>query len=723
MPNVLHRFGPFELDGGTRTLLRGDAIVQLTPKEFDTLQCLVENAGKVVSRKKLTESVWPGHPFHSDSNLPHHVKALRRKLGDDPEGNSFIKTAVGEGYYLAIPVTAVPAIESASPPNALPSETIIPLGDAPAVDRWAHPPTPGEDSGVAASQRKGWSKRAYASVAVGLAIAVGAVVVLEGMRGSEPRIIDSPKLTDDGLPKVGPLLTDGRLVYFNERVSRDADSDIRPAAVPWFGGDVSKPQTPISSAVLLDIAAGTGDRLYWSSHRFGDAGSLLLWKSNEGSLEPTGLTTYQASISPDGRMLAYGDADYNLRIRDPGPSSAVRAIPIRGRALKPRWSIDGKRIRFSVLEEPGSSSASLWEVRRDGSNLRPLPVPMEHGKGLMSQGWTADGRYFIYSEQGGLDHHASLWIMADDSLSLKIAKPVRLSAAVDFPAAVAVEDSKILAIGTMSHNEVARFDLEKRAFVSFWEGFPAIDISFSNDGAWAAFARYPESTLWVSRADGSERRQITWPNIVAHQPHWSPDGHRIAFMGQKRRKLWRIYIVDAAGGVPQEVKADDPFDQGVPSWSADGRFLVFGELRDRKPDADMVIRVLDLQTGAQSILPGSKGKWSPRWAPDGRSILAQTTNFQELDLFDCKSQTWRTLARVQSDDASWSLDGKFIHLQANTERGRALCRIRVADGKFEQLALQPEKEYSWSGVAPDGSPLTFRALKIEEIYALDVRLR
>jgi hypothetical protein len=117
-------------------------------------------------------------------------------------------------------------------------------------------------------------------------------------------------------------------------------------------------------------------------------------------------------------------------------------------------------------------------------------------------------------------------------------------------------------------------------------------------------------------------------------------------MGRMTGKPWKIYIVNASGGIPEEVKPDDPFDQGVPSWSADGCCLTFGELRDRKPDAEMAIRVLDLRTGAETILPGSKGKWSPRWSPDGRTIVAETTDFKGLDLFDCKTQTWKLLARI-----------------------------------------------------------------------------
>jgi Tol biopolymer transport system component len=342
---------------------------------------------------------------------------------------------------------------------------------------------------------------------------------------------------------------------------------------------------------------------------------------------------------------------------------------------------------------------------------------------VWSEGWTADDRYFIFSERGQIDHSSSLWIIRDDS-SAKKAKPIRLDAPLDFRSAVAAPDnSAIFAIGTKFRNELVRFDLQRRVYVPLWEGFPAIDVSFSRDGQWAAFARYPDCSLWVSRADGSERRQISAPGIEAHQPHWSPDGRRIAFMGQMPGKSWKIYIVNVPSGIPQEVKPNDPFDQGVPSWSADSCCLTFGELMDRKPNSDMVVRVLDLKAGAETILPGSKGKWSPRWSPDGRYILAQTTDFKELELFDCQSQTWRFLTRAtEMNDASWSLDGRYVHFEAHAERGKALFRVRVDDGEVEQLALQPEFEYSWSGVAPDGSPLTLRAVKIEEIYGLDLKL-
>jgi Tol biopolymer transport system component len=45
------------------------------------------------------------------------------------------------------------------------------------------------------------------------------------------------------------------------------------------------------------------------------------------------------------------------------------------------------------------------------------------------------------------------------------------------------------------------------------------------------YVSYPENTLWRSKADGSEKLQLTYSHLLVVQPHWSPDGKRIAFTG------------------------------------------------------------------------------------------------------------------------------------------------------------------------------------------------
>src|ERR1017187_8428261 len=106
-------------------------------------------------------------------------------------------------------------------------------------------------------------------------------------------------------------------------------------------------------------------------------------------------------------------------------------------------------------------------------------------------------------------------------------------------------------------------------------------------------------------------------------------------MGQFPSQPYRVFIVGVSGGQPQPAKPDDPLEQGVPSWSRDGRYLVFGELRVRRSDDEMSIRLLDLNTCEENILTGSRAKWTPRWSPDGRYILAVSTDGNSLVLFDC----------------------------------------------------------------------------------------
>jgi hypothetical protein len=52
----------------------------------------------------------------------------------------------------------------------------------------------------------------------------------------------------------------------------------------------------------------------------------------------------------------------------------------------------------------------------------------------------------------------------------------------------------------------------------------------------------------------------------------------------------------------------------------------------------------------------------------------------------------------------------------------ALFRVRITDAAVEPLAVCPYPEVAWAGVAPDGSPLVLHSTRIEEIYAMDLKL-
>lgn len=75
--------------------------VSLTPKEFDLLCMLAENAGRAMTRRQLLDAVWGVEYADGNKTLEVHIRRLRRKL--DPRSPSpRIRTVRGIGYVLDI---------------------------------------------------------------------------------------------------------------------------------------------------------------------------------------------------------------------------------------------------------------------------------------------------------------------------------------------------------------------------------------------------------------------------------------------------------------------------------------------------------------------------------------------------------------------------------------------------------------------------------------------
>lgn len=88
-----------ELRIDSRRVFIGEKEVNLTAKEFDILQLLMENQGKVYSRESLLKTIW-GSEYPGDARtVDVHVRRLREKIEDNPSEPEFIFTKWGVGYY------------------------------------------------------------------------------------------------------------------------------------------------------------------------------------------------------------------------------------------------------------------------------------------------------------------------------------------------------------------------------------------------------------------------------------------------------------------------------------------------------------------------------------------------------------------------------------------------------------------------------------------------
>jgi TolB-like protein/DNA-binding winged helix-turn-helix (wHTH) protein/Flp pilus assembly protein TadD len=120
----LYEFGPFRVDPVKRRLLRGEDVVPLTPKAFDTLLALVEQCGRTIEKDDLMKRVWPD-AIVEENNLTQNITALRKSLGDSRHESQYIATIPGLGYRFVgdVKKVAVPDVTEMSTGALLQTDT------------------------------------------------------------------------------------------------------------------------------------------------------------------------------------------------------------------------------------------------------------------------------------------------------------------------------------------------------------------------------------------------------------------------------------------------------------------------------------------------------------------------------------------------------------------------------------------------------------------------
>lgn len=93
--------GHIRLDPAERSAWKDGAQVELTAKEFDLMELLMRNPGRVYSRENLLNVVW-GYEYVGDyRTVDVHIRRLREKLELEPANPEYIRTKWGVGYYLS----------------------------------------------------------------------------------------------------------------------------------------------------------------------------------------------------------------------------------------------------------------------------------------------------------------------------------------------------------------------------------------------------------------------------------------------------------------------------------------------------------------------------------------------------------------------------------------------------------------------------------------------
>ena len=541
-----------------------------------------------------------------------------------------------------------------------------------------------------------------------------------------PKVTSIAQITHDGFAKTNLLSDDSSLYVTEWTAGRHVI-----AKVSLKHSDRSIVSSPFSNLQAFDLSPDHARLLVAPVQ--GGAGDNEFWTApvESGSPHRVGsLTGRDATWSADGRQLAFGKGSV-LYLASAAGTQARELFTADGSVFAPRFSPDGRRIRFTV-GDAAQNKSSLWEIGQDGSNPHALLANWQYGSTACCGNWTADGRYYIFqATQSSPITISTLWASPDfagaANAGMATVAPLTTGPISFGNVSPAGDNKNIWAIGVQPAGEAVKYDADKKTFVPLLAGVSATDLDFSPDGKWVAYVAIPEGTLWRCRANGTDRLELRSAPERAALPHWSPDGKKIAYVSVQPGQPWKISIIPADGGTAQNILPENR-SQIDANWSRDGSRIMLGYVYGVEGQN---IRIVDVNTHKAETVPDSEGLFSPRWSPDGRYIAALSLDFTTVKLFDFESHKWSSWLTEPAGAVSypvWSADSKYLYFDDLVTDEESIRRVKVGESQAEPVfVLQGIERYPgpfglWAGQAADGSWMFVRDRSTQEVYRLTVDL-
>ncbi len=394
-------------------------------------------------------------------------------------------------------------------------------------------------------------------------------------------------------------------------------------------------------------------------------------EQEEGDMEGQDNADYDPII-PDGRHVLYNnDEQGKIYIMDADGKNRKRLTNETGRQSTPFWSVDGKKLFYFSGDDGGEMAVCRMDP--DGKN-QEVWARISNDARAGSVAWVNGGKNLIFAavENGG--RWRELYAM-DGQFN-----PVSPMTAVE-------SDNYDPCFTAINYQTSGLWDRLKPlfsgkkgkiAFLSARDGGMNI-YTMDPDGAFqkkltesntaghpdlspdrekVAYIDYaPAPQIFITNADGTDKKTLTNDTVYKDCPKWSPDGKKILFSGSAEGKPSEIYVINADGTGIRKL-TNDSFYDNEPSWSPDGKKIVFASTRG--PNGK--IFVIDADGKNQKQLTFSTDKENddtPCWSPDGSKILF-SRNYVFMTMNPDGSGQKKLKCEMTGWEGVWSPDGRKI---------------------------------------------------------------
>jgi Tol biopolymer transport system component/DNA-binding winged helix-turn-helix (wHTH) protein len=390
----------------------------------------------------------------------------------------------------------------------------------------------------------------------------------------------------------------------------------------------------------------------------------------------------------------------------------VPLVGLPGMEFDPVFSPDGNHVAFSIAE-PEKSGIYTTVVGGEKS------LRLTSSSGDCCPRWSPDGRqiaFLRYSKEGvaiyvipafgGTEHRLYSGLMGFLFRSLDWSP-----------------DGKVLAITEIhadrTHTWIALLSLADsttRRLTSPLGQELDYGPAFSPDGSMVAFVRGivsgVVSDVYVMSAAGGAPKRLTHDNTwIYGSPTWTPDGRDIVFSSTRGglASLWRISV---SGGTPRPIVGVGE-NALSPSISRKGNQLVYQQMNFKNNIWRLKLRDEKSRQASPAVVISEKG-WNlarPHFSPDGKRIVFESDRLGYPDIWACDSdgsncQQLTSLHGV-AGAASWSPDGRYIAFEFRPKEHSEVYLVEVNGGLPRLLATLPGADNGGPSWSQDGKWIYF----------------